>query len=89
LFWVPKEAAGRTFRPTPCSYSISKLIDEAMAAIQVANPGLKVLPKDNRPALDKVMLGRLRYRQGRARRQGEGHRVYEYFLFTLCAEWNG
>jgi type I restriction enzyme M protein len=30
-----------------------------MAAIEVANPGLKgVLPKDyNRPALDKVMLG--------------------------------
>jgi hypothetical protein len=35
--------------------SIGKLIDEAMAAIEVANPGLKgVLPKDyNRPALDR------------------------------------
>ena len=34
--------------------SIGKLIDEAMAAIEVATPGLKgVLPKDhNRPALD-------------------------------------
>ena len=32
-----------------------------MAAIEVANPGLKgVLPKDyNRPALDKMMLGEL------------------------------
>jgi type I restriction enzyme M protein len=35
--------------------SIGKLIDEAMAAIEVANLGLKgVLPKDyNRPALDR------------------------------------
>ena len=35
--------------------SIGKLIDEAMAAIEVATPGLKgVLPKDhNRPALDR------------------------------------
>jgi type I restriction enzyme M protein len=35
--------------------SIGKLIGEAMAAIEVANPGLKgVLPKDyNRPALDR------------------------------------
>jgi hypothetical protein len=35
--------------------SIGKLIDEAMAAIEVANPDLKgVLPKDyNRPALDR------------------------------------
>jgi type I restriction enzyme M protein len=38
--------------------SIGKLIDEAIPAIEVANPGLKgVLPKDYNRALDKVMLG--------------------------------
>jgi type I restriction enzyme M protein len=50
-----RRGVGRTFRPTPSSL-IGKLIDEAMPAIEVANPGLKgVLPKDyNRPALDKA-----------------------------------
>jgi type I restriction-modification system DNA methylase subunit len=55
-----RRRAGRTFRPTHLQAnakqpSIGKLIDEAMAAIEVANPGLKgVLPKDyNRPALDR------------------------------------
>jgi hypothetical protein len=89
LFWVPKEAAGRTFRPTPRSYSIGKLIDEAMAAIQVANPGLKLLPKDNRPALDKVMLGRLRYRQGRARRTRRRTPRLRIFPFYIMCGWNG
>jgi len=69
--------------------SIGKLIDEAMAAIEVANPGLKgVLPKDyNRPALDKVMLGELidlvsgiaMGEQGDKAKDILG-RVYEYFL---------
>ncbi len=47
--------AGRYFRPNAKQPSIGKLIDEAMAAIEVATPGLKgVLPKDyNRPALDR------------------------------------
>jgi hypothetical protein len=50
-----RRRAGRTFRPTPSSPSIGKLIDEAMAAIEVAKPGLKgILTKDyNRPALDR------------------------------------
>jgi len=50
-----RRRAGRTFRPNAKQPSIGKLIDEAMAAIEVANPGLKgVLPKDyNRPALDR------------------------------------
>ena len=44
-----------TFRPNAKQPSIGKLIDEAMAAIEVATPGLKsVLPKDhNRPALER------------------------------------
>jgi len=50
-----RRRAGRTFRPNAKQPSIGKLIDEAMAAIEVATPGLKgVLPKDyNRPALDR------------------------------------
>ena len=45
-----RRRAGRTFRPRPSTLAS----DEAMAAIEVATPGLKgVLPKDhNRPALD-------------------------------------
>jgi hypothetical protein len=60
VFWVPKEAR-RSHLQANAKHSIGKLIDEAMAAIEVANPGLKgVLPKDyNRRALDKVMLGEL------------------------------
>ena len=50
-----RRRAGGTFRPTPSSLALGKLIDEAMAAIKVANPGLKgVLPTDySRPALDR------------------------------------
>jgi type I restriction-modification system DNA methylase subunit len=61
MFWVPKEARWSHLQVNAKQPSIGKLIDEAMAAIEVANPGLKgVLPKDyNRPALDKVMLGEL------------------------------
>jgi type I restriction-modification system DNA methylase subunit len=67
-----------------------------MAAIEVANPGLKgVLPKDyNRPALDKVMLGELidlvsgiaMGEQGDKAKDILG-RVYEYFLlhYVQCA----
>ena len=89
VFRVPKEARWSHLWANAKQPSIGKLIDEAMAAIEVANPGLKgVLPKDhNRPALDKVMLGELidlvsGIAMGeRARRQGERHgRVYEYFL---------
>ena len=48
----PRRRAGQANAKQP---RIGKLIDEAMAAIEVATPGLKgVLPKDyNRPALDR------------------------------------
>ena len=51
----PKEARWSHLQANAKQPSIGKLIDEAMAAIEVANPGLKgVLPKDyNRPALDR------------------------------------
>ena len=55
MFWVPKEARWSHLQANAKQPSIGKLIDEAMAAIEVANPGLKgVLPEDyNRPALDR------------------------------------
>ena len=61
VFWVPKEARWSHLQANAKQPTIGKLIDEAMAEIEKANPGLKgVLPKDyNRPALDKVMLGEL------------------------------
>src|SRR5207249_5123859 len=69
--------------------SIGKLIDDAMAAIEAHNSGLKgVLPKDyNRPALDKVMVGELiDLISGIAIGEPDDKakdilgRVYEYFL---------
>ena len=80
VFWVPKEARWSHLQANAKQPTIGKLIDEAMAEIEKANPGLKgVLPKDyNRPALDKVMLGELidlvsGIAHGRAERQGQGH----------------
>src|SRR5580765_2029545 len=57
IFWVPKEARWGHLQANAKLPTIGKLIDEAMAAIEAANPSLKgVLPKDyNRPALDKIM----------------------------------
>jgi type I restriction enzyme M protein len=48
----PRRRAGQANAKQP---RIGKLIDEAMAAIEVADPDLKgVLPEDyNRPALDR------------------------------------
>ena len=55
MFWVPKEARWWHLQANAKQPSIGKLIDEAMAAIKVANPGLKgVLPTDySRPALGR------------------------------------
>jgi type I restriction enzyme M protein len=89
VFWVPKEARWSHLQANAKQPTIGKLIDEAMTAIEAANPGLKgVLPKDyNRPALDKVMLGELidlvsgigMGEPGDKARDILG-RVYEYFL---------
>src|SRR6516162_10539704 len=58
MFWVPKEARWSHLQVNAKQPSIGKLIDEAIPAIEVANPGLKgILPKDYNRALDKVMLG--------------------------------
>jgi type I restriction enzyme M protein len=89
VFWVPKEARWSHLQASAKQPTIGKLIDEAMAEIEKANPGLKgVLPKDyNRPALDKVMLGELidlisgiaMGEPGDKAKDILG-RVYEYFL---------
>lgn len=89
VFWVPKEARWAHLQANAKLPSIGKLIDEAMGAIEAANPSLKgVLPKDyNRPALDKVMLGELidlisgiaLHEEGAKARDLLG-KVYEYFL---------
>jgi type I restriction enzyme M protein len=89
VFWVPKEARWSYLQANAKQPTIGKLIDEAMAAIEAANPGLKgVLPKDyNRPALDKVMLGELidlvsGIAMGEPSEKARDllGRVYEYFL---------
>jgi type I restriction enzyme M protein len=89
VFWVPKEARWSHLQASARQTAIGKIIDDAMAAIEAHNPGLKgVLPKDyNRPALDKVMLGELidlisgiaTGEPGGAAKDLLG-RVYEYFL---------
>ena len=89
VFWVPKEARWSHLQANAKQPTIGKLIDDAMAAIEKANPSLKgVLPKDyNRPALDKVMLGELidlisgigMGEPGDKAKDILG-RVYEYFL---------
>ncbi|MDI9849984.1 class I SAM-dependent DNA methyltransferase [Rhodoblastus sp. 17X3] len=89
VFWVPKEARWSSLQANAKQPTIGKLIDDAMAEIEKANPGLKgVLPKDyNRPALDKVMLGELidlisgvaTGEPGDKAKDLLG-RVYEYFL---------
>ncbi|QDJ10330.1 Type I restriction-modification system methylation subunit [Roseomonas mucosa] len=89
VFWVPKEARWSHLQASARQTAIGKIIDDAMAAIEEHNPGLKgVLPKDyNRPALDKVMLGELidlisgiaTGEPGGAAKDLLG-RVYEYFL---------
>ena len=89
VFWVPKEARWSHLQASAKQPAIGKLIDEAMAAIEAANPGLKgVLAKDyNRPALDKVMLGELIDLLSGVAVGAPGDRardllgrVYEYFL---------
>src|SRR5437763_7049228 len=89
VFWVPKEDLWTHLQASAKQPTIGKIIDDAMAAIEAHNPGLKgVLPKDyNRPALDKVMLGELidlisgiaMGEPGDKAKDILG-RVYEYFL---------
>ncbi|MCQ4158804.1 type I restriction-modification system subunit M [Roseomonas sp. GC11] len=89
IFWVPPAARWSALQAQARQPEIGKRIDEAMAALEAANPQLKgVLPKDySRPALDTVMLGELidlisgiaTGAPGEAAKDLLG-RVYEYFL---------
>src|SRR5580700_10082233 len=89
IFWVPKEARWNHLQFNTKQPTISKLIDDAMLAIEAANPSLKgVLPKDYaRPALNKQMLGELidligtiGMHEGADKSKDILGRVYEYFL---------
>ena len=44
VFWVPKEARWSHLQANAKQHTIGKLIDEAMAAIETHNPGLKGVP---------------------------------------------
>ncbi|MFO0916530.1 MAG: type I restriction-modification system subunit M N-terminal domain-containing protein [Pirellulales bacterium] len=61
IFWVPKEARWSHLQGKAKQPTIGRLVDDAMVAIERANPRLKgVLPKNYaRPALDKHRLGEL------------------------------
>src|SRR5215472_13589068 len=89
VFWVPKQARWSHLQANAKQATIGKLVDDAMDAIEKANPSLKgVLPKDyNRPGLDKHRLGELidliaDIGLGDAENRSKDilGRVYEYFL---------
>ena len=89
VFWVPKVARWTGLQAAAKKPEIGKLIDDAMIAIEKANPRLKgVLQKDYaRPSLDKHRLGELidligTIGLGDEESRGKDilGRVYEYFL---------
>jgi len=89
VFWVPKEGRWAHLLANAKQPTIGKLVDDAMLAIESANPSLKgVLPKDYaRPALNKQMLGELidligniGMHEGPDKSKDVLGRVYEYFL---------
>lgn len=89
VFWVPKEGRWSHLLANAKQPTIGKLVDDAMLAIESANPSLKgVLPKDYaRPALNKQMLGELidligniGMHEGPDKSKDVLGRVYEYFL---------
>jgi type I restriction enzyme M protein len=89
VFWVPKPARWGNFQANAKQPTIGKLIDDAMIAIEKANPSLKnILPKNYaRPALDKQRLGELidligtiGFGTKEDRSKDILGRVYEYFL---------
>jgi len=94
VFWVPKEARWSHLQANAKTTNIGLIIDDAMEAIEQANPTLKgVLPKDYaRPALDKHRLGELidliggiALGDAESRSKDILGRVYEYFLGKFAA----
>ncbi|MBI1308628.1 MAG: N-6 DNA methylase [Proteobacteria bacterium] len=88
VYWVPKESRWSYLKANATQPTIGTLIDDAMDALEKANPDLKgVLPKDyGRPALNKMMLGELiiAFSNGLPKQTDKSQdmlgRVYEYFL---------
>jgi len=89
IFWVPESARWPFLQAHAKQTTIGQLVDEAMVAIENANPTLKgVLPKDYaRPTLNKQRLGELIDLVGTiglgdkaSRSKDILGRVYEYFL---------
>ena len=95
ILWVPKEARWSVLQAQARQSTIGQTVDEAMAAIEEANPALRdVLPKDYaRPALDKQRLGQLIDQVSNivvgdedARSRDVLGRVYEYFLSRFAEQ---
>ncbi len=89
IFWVPPPARWSLLKANARQPTIGQLVDDAMAAVEDANPSLKgVLPKDyGRPALDKTRLGQvidlvslIGLGDAESRAKDTLGRVYEYFL---------
>lgn len=87
VFWVPKEARWSFIQENAKQPNIGVLIDDAMDAIESANPSLKgVLPKNYaREALDKRRLGELIDTFSNTTFKSENSkdllgRTYEYFM---------
>ena len=89
ILWVPEPARWSVLQGQARQPTIGQTVDEAMTAIEKANPVLRnVLPKDYaRPALDKQRLGQLIDQVSNivvgdedARSRDVLGRVYEYFL---------
>lgn len=94
IFWVPKQARWPRIKAHAPQTSIGQIVDEAMAAIESDNPGLKgVLPKDYaRPGLDRQRLGQLinlvsdiGLGSPADRAKDVLGRVYEYFLSQFAS----
>ena len=89
ILWVPREARWQHLQAEARQPTIGRTVDDAMEAVEEANPALDdVLPKNYaRPALDKLRLGRLidvianiTVGDAEARSRDVLGRVYEYFL---------
>jgi type I restriction enzyme M protein len=94
IFWVPKEARWSHLAASAVQPTIGKVVDDAMTAIEDANPTLHgVLPKDYaRPNLDKERLGQLINLIGDIGLGDPANRardllgqVYEYFLARFAS----